>query len=202
MKFSKLIFLLFIAAIGSLFVSCEETAEVDEYANWKERNAEYIASIAKEAEENADGKWHKFLSYKLNPVDVNGELVEYGVEDYVYCHVESEGSGTQCPLFTDSVSVNYRGRLMPTSSAYRGKVFDESYKGELNVAINSPKEFVVSGLIVGWATALMQMAEGDSWRVYIPSELGYGGKDKDDIPAYSALVFDINLVDIISNTGE
>ena len=202
MKLFKLISLLFIATIGSLFVSCEETAEVGEYDNWQERNAEFIDSIAEVARVNSDGKWLKILSYKLNPLDGSGTPVEYGVEDYIYCHIEVKGTGTQCPLFTDSVSVNYRGRLMSTQASPQGKVFDESYKGELNVAVNVPKQFVVSGLVAGWSTALMKMVEGDIWRVYIPSELGYGSKEKSDIPAYSALVFDINLLDIISVTKE
>jgi FKBP-type peptidyl-prolyl cis-trans isomerase len=38
------------------------------------------------------------------------------------------------------------------------------------------------------------MVEGDVWRVYIPAHLGYGSSKQTDIPAYSALIFDMNLV--------
>lgn len=196
MKSLKLISLICIATIGCLFISCEETAEVDEYANWQERNIEFIDSIAKVAEVNADGKWLKLLSFKLNKEDVNGELKEWGNENYVYCHIESEGTGTQHPLFTDTVSVNYRGRLMPTESYPDGYVFDQSYKGALAPDINVPAKFNVGGVIVGWSTALQQMVTGDVWRVYIPADLGYGSKKQTEIPAYSALIFDINLVKI------
>ena len=75
-------------------------------------------------------------------------------------------------------------------------MFDESYKGEFNPAFNKPANFYVDGLIVGWSTALMRMVEGDNWRIYIPYNLGYGAKDQSDIPAYSTLVFDVNLVNI------
>ena len=85
MKYLKLISLLCIATIGSLFASCEETAVVDEYANWKERNIAYIDSIAKVAEENADGKWLKILSFKLNETDKEGNTAEWDNEDYIYC---------------------------------------------------------------------------------------------------------------------
>lgn len=197
MKYLKLISLLFIATIGCLFTSCEETAEVDEYANWQERNIEYIDSIAEICKENADGKWVRILSFKLNETDKEGNPIEWENEDYIYCHIESEGTGTQHPLFTDTVTVNYRGRLIPTASYPKGQVFDQSYKGEFNPNINVPAKFTVGGVIVGWSTALQQMVEGDTWRVYIPANLAYGSSKKTDIPAYSALIFDMNLVKII-----
>lgn len=196
MKYLKLISLLCIATIGSLFASCEETAVVDEYANWQERNIAFIDSVAKVAEENADGKWLKILSFNLNETDKEGNTVEWDNEDYIYCHVESEGTGTSHPLFTDTVSVNYRGRLIPTTSYPKGYVFDQSYKGDLNPAINNPARFNVGGVIVGWSTALQHMVTGDIWRVYIPAPLAYGAKAQSSIPAHSALVFDINLVKI------
>jgi FKBP-type peptidyl-prolyl cis-trans isomerase FklB len=194
MKYLKLISLICIATIGCLFISCEETAEVDEYANWKERNIEFIDSIAQVAEVNADGKWMKLLSFKLDATDVNGNAGTFDTDDYIYCHVTESGNGTTHPLFTDSVAVNYRGRLIPTLSVPEGKVFDQSFKGELNPATNKPARFNVGGVIVGWSTALQHMAKGDIWRVYIPAPLAYGSKKQTDIPAHSALIFDINLV--------
>lgn len=182
---------------GSLcFTSCEETAVVDEYANWKVRNTEFIDSIATIAKANADGKWLRILSFKLNETDINGETAEYDTEDYIYCHIETEGTGTKSPVFSDTVLVNYRGRLIPTLSYPEGKVFDQSYKGELNPAINVPTKFSVGGVIVGWSTALQHMKAGDIWRVYIPAELGYGSSKQTDIPAYSALIFDMNLANL------
>lgn len=196
MKYLKLISLLCIATIGSLFISCEETASVDEYANWEERNVAFIDSIAKVAEANADGKWLKLLSFKLNETNIEGDTVEWDIDDYIYCHVEAEGTGIQHPMFTDSVWVNYRGRLIPTLSFPDGQVFDQSYKGALNPAINVPTQFRVSGVVVGWSTALQQMVTGDIWRVYIPAPLAYGSSKQTTIPAHSALIFDMNLAKI------
>ena len=189
-----LISLLFVTTLGCLFTSCEETTEVDEYTTqWEERNIEYIKSIAQEAKTNADGKWIRILSYKLDSIDINGTYIEHDVEDYIYCHIEKQGEGTGHPL--SLVSVNYRGRLIPTKSHPEGKVFDESYKGVLDPAINVPVEFRLNGLVKGWITALIHMTKGATWRVYIPANLGYGGSSKTDIPAYSTLIFDINLMD-------
>lgn len=196
MKYIKLISLLFITTLGCLFASCEETAEVDEYANWQERNTEFIDSIAKVAEANADGKWLRVLSFKLNEKDMEGNIVEHDIDDYVYCHIETQGTGTEYPLFTDTVSVNYRGRLIPTLSYPEGKVFDQSYKGALNPAVNVPSRFNVNGVIIGWSSVLQQMVTGDTWRVYIPANLAYKSAKQTNIPAYSALIFDINLVKI------
>ena len=188
--------------LGSLFVSCEETPEVDEYANWKERNEAYIHTIAQTAETNADGKWMKILSFKLDSIDHNGTPVKHDVEDYVYCHIEAQSDGTTHPLYTDLVSVNYRGRLMPTNDNAPGKMFDESYKGTFSPALNVPRNFSMGDLIVGWSTALMHMTKGDAWRVYIPAALGYGAKEKGDIPAHSVLVFDIHLAGFSSEMEE
>lgn len=196
MKYFKLISFLFITTLGCLFASCEETAEVDEYANWQERNIEFIDSIAKVAQANVDGNWLRVLSFKLNDHDMEGNIVEHDIEDYVYCHIETKGTGTQHPLFTDTVSVNYRGRLIPTLSYPEGKVFDQSYKGELNPAVNVPSDFNVNGVVIGWSSVLQQMVTGDTWRVYIPANLAYGSKKQTNIPAHSTLIFDINLVKI------
>ena len=196
MKYIKLLSLLFITTISCLFASCEETAEVEEYANWEERNIAFIDSIAQVANANADGKWMRILSYKLNDTDKEGNSVEWDTDDYIYCHMEAEGTGTQHPLFTDTVKVNYRGRLIPSLSYPQGKVFDESYKGTFDPTINKPATFIVSSVIAGWGTALTHMTEGDNWRVYIPATLGYGSKEQTSIPAYSTLIFDINLAKI------
>lgn len=185
---------MFAGILSCLFASCEETAEINEYANWKERNIEYIDSIAEVAKANADGQWMRILSFKLNETDSNGNMAEYDNDDYIYCHIETASTDSAHPMFTDTVSVNYRGRLIPTLSYPEGKVFDQSYKGALNPAINVPTKFSVGGVIVGWSTALQHMSKGDTWRVYIPANLGYGSSKQTDIPAHSTLIFDMNLV--------
>ena len=54
----------------------------------------------------------------------------------------------------------------------------------------------------GFGTALQYMVKGDDWLVYIPSELAYGEKDSEAIPAYSTLLFRIHLMGVYeSGTG-
>ena len=188
--------------IGLLFsvsfavTSCEETdGAVDPYFNWAERNQLYIDSISKVARANPD-EWKVIHTYKFVPPmnELNPD-----VNDYVYCRVIKNGTGTLKPVYTDEVSTHYRGRLIPL---YNGAkvVFDQSFQGELNTDLAVPVTFGVwdgaGGVIEGWTTALQHMVEGDRWEVHIPYTLGYGTYGRDAIPGYSTLVFDMQLVEI------
>ncbi|MBO4589760.1 MAG: FKBP-type peptidyl-prolyl cis-trans isomerase [Bacteroidaceae bacterium] len=185
---------LLLTTAAFMLAACEETKDTDEYADWQARNEAFIDSIARVANANADGRWTKFLSFKLNDKDIDGKATTWENDRYVYCHIESNGSGTQSPLFTDSVLVNYRGRLIPTTEHPYGYVFDQSYQGEINPATNVPGKFCTGGVVEGFSTALMHMHDGDIWHIYIPYDLGYGTTKKSDIPAYSTLIFELNLV--------
>ena len=187
--------------IGLLFttsfsiVSCEETdGEMNPYYNWEERNQLFIDSIARVANANPS-QWKVIHTYKFNPPI--GEL-NPDVNDYVYCKVLENGSGTVKPWFTDSVTTNYRGKLIPL---YDGSevVFDQSYQGELKKDVAVPVGFGVDGVIEGWTTALQHMVEGDRWEMYIPYDLAYGIYGNSDVPGSSALIFDVHLVKIYTN---
>ena len=187
--------------IGLLFstslaiTSCDETdGAVDPYFNWKERNQLYIDSIAQVAKANPD-EWKVILSYRILP-DLNN--MSQDVNDYIYCRILEKGEGSLKPLFTESVSTHYRGKLIPL---YDGSelVFDQSFRGELNPDVALPVEFGVGGVIEGWTTALQQMVEGDRWEVYIPYNLAYGIAGNTSIPGYSTLIFDMQLVKVITD---
>ena len=66
----------------------------------------------------------------------------------------------------------------------------------MNPEINSPVAFWIPNLIDGMASALQQMRVGDIWRMYIPYTIGYGTQKASTIPAYSTLVYDVNLTEI------
>ena len=182
-------------AISFSIASCDETdGAVDPYFNWEERNQLYIDSIAQVAKANPD-KWKVIHTYKFVPPlnDLHPD-----VNDYIYCRVIENGTGTMKPLFTDSVATHYRGQLIPL---YDGQkvVFDQSFQGELNQEVAVPVTFSVSGVVEGWQTALQEMVEGDRWEVHIPYQMGYGIYGSSSIPGYSALVFDMTLVKVTTN---
>ncbi len=57
-------------------------------------------------------------------------------------------------------------------------------------------DYYLSGAIKGWQEAIVKMNGGGKYILYIPSGLGY---DKDgsgsDIPPYSTLIFEVELLD-------
>ena len=195
MKDIRILFLLTMSVLFGL-TSCEESAEAGEFDNWQERNTQFIDSIADVARANVYDDWKVFLVQGLDSTKV------WGNGDYVYCRVKEEGAGTTHPLFTDSVVVNYSGRLMPSATYPDGYQFDSSYKGDFNPAFNVPVTMPLAGTVEGFCTAVQQMTNGDVWEVYIPYQLGYGAEGTTGVPGYSTLIFDINLVSFHRKTIE
>lgn len=95
-----------------------------------------------------------------------------------------EGTGKK-PTLSDEVRIHYRGSLI------NGEVFDSSY------ATLAPKKFKILETIEGWQFALVEMKEQSIWRLFIPPEFAYGKKGYDRIGPNEALIFDIELVEIL-----
>jgi len=170
-------------------VSCSETNETDEeFADWQSRNETYFSNIYEKAVSDKSGSYMVLHNYSFE------DSVRHNYTDYIVVEKLENGTGSGCPMFTDSVMVNYRGRLIPSTSYPEGYVFDENYSGEYNASTAKPTQLYVGNLVDGFATALQYMHIGDRWRVYVPYQLGYGTTDNDEIPAYSTLVFDIALM--------
>lgn len=131
-----------------------------------------------EAEKNlADGK--AFLATKAAEAGI-----QKTASGLLY-QVVTEGTGEK-PTLSDKVKVHYTGKLID------GKKFDSSYDRQ------QPLELPVGGVIAGWQEGLQLMPVGSKYIFYIPSELGYGerGAGK-DIPANSALIFEVELLEIV-----
>jgi FKBP-type peptidyl-prolyl cis-trans isomerase FklB len=95
------------------------------------------------------------------------------------------------PTKADSVLAHYKGTLID------GTQFDSSYDR------GSPSEFPVMGVIPGWTEALQLMKVGDKWKLYIPSELGYGAHGAGaKIKPFSTLIFEIELIEVKPPRGE
>lgn len=94
------------------------------------------------------------------------------------------GSGP-LPKVTDTVTVNYEGRLID------GKVFDSSYER------NEPASFGLGQVIKGWTEGLQLMPVGSKFRFCLPAQLAYGAQGAgDDIGPNSVLVFEVELLSI------
>lgn len=94
------------------------------------------------------------------------------------------GTGAK-PTASDVVTVNYRGTLV------NGIQFDSSYDRR------EPLTLPLNNVIPGWTEGVQLMPIGSKFRFYIPYQLGYGDRGAGkDIPPYSALIFDIELLKI------
>ena len=99
--------------------------------------------------------------------------------------VITEGNGKK-PSATDRVKCHYEGTLID------GTLFDSSIKR------GQPAVFGVNQVIQGWVEALQLMTEGSKWRLFIPSELGYGAQQAGEmIPPHSTLIFEVELIEVL-----
>jgi peptidylprolyl isomerase/FKBP-type peptidyl-prolyl cis-trans isomerase FklB len=104
--------------------------------------------------------------------------------------VVHEGPATGLrPHLNDEVKVMYEGKLID------GTVFDSSYER------GQPAAMPLKGLVKGWQEALQLMRPGDEWILYVPPELGYGAEGQGPIPPGAALIFRIELIDVLPGPG-
>lgn len=133
---------------------------------------------AEGASAKAEGMAYLEENMKKEGVQVTASGLQY--------KVITEGSGAK-PTTADKVKVHYTGKLID------GTVFDSS------VERGEPIEFPVTGVIRGWTEALQLMPVGSKWELVIPSELAYGERGAGQaIPSNATLIFDVELLDIIS----
>ena len=99
------------------------------------------------------------------------------------------GTGTEAAS-GNTLTVNYTGWIYdPTKPDGKGLQFDSSVGGD-------PFQFILGtqSVIAGWDRGLVGMKVGGIRRLVIPPSLGYGDIRNHSIPAYSTLVFDVELV--------
>ena len=137
---------------------------------------------AKESEKSkeltAEGGAFLETNGKRDEVTVTASGLQY--------EILTAGEGEK-PTAASTVRVHYHGTLID------GSVFDSSYdRGE-------PAEFPVNGVIAGWTEALQVMPVGSKWRLAVPYDLAYGERGAGGkIGPYTTLVFDVELLEIIS----
>ena len=205
---NRIIWLVIILSAFTIgFSSCaKDTEVVDPYANWKERNEQFLDSIADVASNPPSGEiWRKYANYKIKFDDqINNTIkpYEYKAYDYVYVKYASEddvvdlSAGAE-PLinYSDTVSVAYHGFLI------NGTRFDGNYYGTFDKEVNDNfTSFGVSQVVVGWTTALMNMKPemNDIATLYIPYQMGYGETGSGStIKGYSTLIFELYIDKVI-----
>ncbi len=100
-----------------------------------------------------------------------------------------EGKGDK-PGATDSVQVHYTGTLTD------GTKFDSSYDR------GAPATFPVGGVIPGFSEGLQLMQEGAKYRFTIPAGQAYGVDAPPSIGPNQVLVFEVELIDVVSKSDD
>lgn len=198
--------LLLLSALVLSLTACSETDdEVDEYPNWKETNETYFNNLYRSAQQaiaSGDTSWKVITNWSLS------DSLATAPENHIIVHVLRQGTGTESPLYSDTVFVHYSGRLLPSTTYATGYVFDKTWTGDFNAetamphkmgvsqtwTTNSSGRRVLTSNIDGFTTVLQYMHVGDEWEVYIPYQLAYGESGTTGVPAYSTLIFDLTLV--------
>ena len=101
----------------------------------------------------------------------------------------SAGTGAQ-PTAEDVVQVHYHGTLRD------GSVFDSS------VERDEPAIFPLSGVIPCWTEGVQTMRVGGESRLVCPPDLAYGANPPPGIPPNAALVFEVELLEIVEESEE
>lgn len=167
---------LFAKAISSIMKG-EETALSSENAQTFVLAYQQIKQESMTTEAKMEGE--EFL--KKNALRPEVVTLESGLQ----YEVLKEGTGNK-PGPEDKVRVHYHGTLID------GPVFDSS------VERGEPAEFKLNQVIKGWTEILQHMSVGSKFKVYIPQELAYGSRGAGPlIKPYSALIFEIELLDIL-----
>ena len=145
----------------------------------KNRNAQRAAQLQNDfAEESATAA--RDLAKYLAKNNIVAEPTESGL----YYVVTEPGNGEK-PEVGKPVTMHYTGKLID------GTVFDSS------VERNQPFQFVlgVGQVIPGWDEGVQLMTKGEKGMLYIPYYLGYGERDMGEIPPFSNLIFEVELID-------
>ena len=164
-----------------------------------------VASCRDEKDKHEE-RWMFANIEALNTIMGNPEYKEIqspGNEGSIYYKALQSGEGTDTIRYTSIVSCYYKGWFIADYTQYNIKSGD---KFDQQLFDDGPPSFFTinsTGLIKGWKTALQHMVKGDKWEIWIPYQLAYGRSGQTDskgkviIPAYSTLVFELEVTSVI-----
>lgn len=150
-------------------------AEYEKFMAAEKKKADQKKAAAKKAEAGLLQKYLKDNKITTKPTASGLIYIE-----------KVKGTGPQIHNGS-KVSVQYTGTLLD------GKKFDSSRdRGGKPFDVEVGK----GGVIKGWDEALTMMAKGGRATLIVPSSIAYGEQSMGNIPPYSTLVFDIEVVDV------
>lgn len=176
-------------------------------------------SCKKENDDAAIEAWRTANEQAFNKIKNNPEYTEFkspGKEGSIYYKSLKKGTGTKSIFYTSTVKIYAKGWFVVNNKEYnitKGTVFQE-WTANHGVPVSlSVSRAVLPFSVKGIQVALQKMVEGDKWEVWVPYQLssgannisilrhfgldGKGGSGQNStIPAYSTLVFEIEVVGV------
>lgn len=151
--------------------SCDDDKTTwEEYAEWREDNEAWVTGQSKLKAPDGTTLFERYTP----PYNAGVFLLQRTIGE--------KHTGNLKPLYTSTVTVNYEVHL------YNDTLIDKGT--EYVCKLNN------TSLIDGWSMAIMNMNAGDSAEVILPYLLAYGPSGYSGVPPYSALRFNIRLVDV------
>jgi FKBP-type peptidyl-prolyl cis-trans isomerase len=150
----------------------------------KARQDAYLGKLKKQGLADAE---KFFADVKKKP----GVVV---LPDGLVYEITKPGTGPNVKV-TDTVVAHYTGTLI------NGNVFDTSLQPRQPGSPVEPAEFPLDQVIPGWTEGLQKINKGGKIKLYIPPQLAYGDEGRPGIPPSSALIFDIEVIDVKPTPG-
>jgi len=165
-------------------ISCKKDKENPYLENWKQQNEKAFNDLA------------------INP-DYT-ELWMPGAAGRIFFREIQKGNGKRI-FYNSRAEVYYKGWFVVTNAdmnktagtVFDQKLFDDGVTFKLAVSTLASDNNIYRPPIAGWTIALQYMVEGDKWEVWIPYRYAYGEEGKGNIPGYSTLAFEIELIKAI-----
>jgi FKBP-type peptidyl-prolyl cis-trans isomerase FkpA len=161
---------------------------------------DYDATIARHKGSEA-GKIKKYIEDNKLKLQTTASGLQYVIE---------KPGDAQRPSATDTLMLNYTGKLTTKKSDGKDNIFDTSVEkvakeaGIHNaMAQYAPRAFTLGAAIPGFNEGIQLIGKGGKITLIIPSKIGYGegGMPQAGIAPYSPLVFDVEIVDIKKGTA-
>ena len=162
-----------------VFSACQENV----YMDWKIANERFFNSLEDSMKYYASSNYTSLPDSvkQVSPPMQKDSDKSTGIYYYYKLYYAGYPLSRQ-PNANSYVLVKYKGTLID------GTVFDQA---------TTPSQFILSSTIQAWKDVLPKLHNGARIKLYAPTTLAYDTATlhMPTIPPYSALVFDINLID-------
>ncbi|PHR97673.1 MAG: peptidylprolyl isomerase [Leeuwenhoekiella sp.] len=155
--------------LGLLFISLFVSCSLSDDAGPTQPTETEAEAFARNQEE---------IAAYLEANDLTAQTTSSGLH-YI---ITEEGTG-ESPTATSTVKVNYKGYFLNNS------VFDQT--------TTTPAEFNLSNVITGFSEGIRLMKTGGKATLFLPAKLAYGAFGNARIPSNTALIFDVELIEIV-----